>query len=194
MSARVCLLLLASGCAALVDEQEPPDAGVDAGEVIDPPAGPFTLASTMLANGGTFDTANTCEGANTSPELVWTNPPVGTRSYAVVLTDIERSIVQWVIFDVPASATGLPPGVQKVYSPSNVPGAHQTESFQPSVTGYLGPCPPPGQGTRTYDITLYALDVAQLPGASPMTTRLQALGLIAMHTLATTRLVGMYAR
>lgn len=84
--------------------------------------------------------------------------------------------------------------MQKVYAPSNVPGAHQTTSYQTAVFGYLGPCPPMGQGVHTYELAAYALDVAALPGASQTTTRQQAVVLIAMHARATARLTGSYVR
>src|SRR5262249_42139143 len=132
----------------------------------DAPPGSFALSSPMLASGASFDPANTCDGADTSPQLVWTNAPAGTRSFAVVLTDQSIGLVHWVIYDVPAAATGLPANVDKAYAPANVAGAHQTESFQASARGYLGPCPP---NLHTYQFAAYALDVDVLPGTSMST-------------------------
>lgn len=164
------------------------DAGPDA------PPGAFMLTSPALVEGGPIDAAVTCDGANASPELTWTSAPAGTQSFAVVLTDKTNDLVHWVIYDIPATATGLPSGVMKVYSPTNVPGAHQTTSYNTSVTGYLGPCPPQGQGAHTYELAVYALDVPTLPGASSTTTRQQAVPIIMMHALAAATLTGTFER
>jgi phosphatidylethanolamine-binding protein (PEBP) family uncharacterized protein len=98
-------------------------------------------------------------------------------------------LVHWVIYDIPASATGLPANVEKAYAPGNVPGAHQTRSYSAGTTGYLGPCPP---NTHTYRFEVIALDVTPLPGTSAMTTRDQAVPLIDMHALARATLTGTY--
>jgi len=161
----------------------------DAPPVGDAPPGSFALSSPMLASGASFDPANACDGADTSPQLVWANAPAGTRSFAVVLTDQSINLVHWVIYDVPAAAAGLPANVDKTYAPANVAGAHQTESFQASARGYLGPCPP---SLHTYQFAAYALEVDVLPGTSMSTTRAQAVPLVMQHQLATATLVGMY--
>src|SRR5882672_3094433 len=70
------------------------------------PGGTMTLTSPAFSEGGTIPTVNTCKGANTSPALTWTGTPSGTQSFAVVLTDLTISMAHWVIYDIPASATG----------------------------------------------------------------------------------------
>lgn len=151
----------------------------------------FALTSPSLADNATFDATNTCDGADTSPLLAWTGAPASTQSYAVVLLDNSISLVHWVIYDVPATATGIPANVDKTYAPGNVIGAHQTPSFQATTIGYLGPCPPT---LHTYQFTVYALDVATLPGASMMTPSGDALASIDEHRLATGMLTGTYQR
>lgn len=146
---RIVLVLLAA-CGGGSDPKAT-DAAID-GTTVDaavdaPPAGAFTVTSPMLAAGALFDAANTCDGANTSPQLVWTAGPTGTMSYAVVFTDKTNALIHWIIYDIPASATGLPADVQKAYMPSNVTGAKQTLSYQ-NVRGYLGPCPPGHASSR----------------------------------------------
>lgn len=175
------------------------DAAIDSPGAADAAAdstsgGMFTLTSTVLTEGASLMAVNTCDGANTSPDFTWTNPPAGTQSFAVVLTDKSNNLVHWVIYDVPAVATGLPANVMKAYAPTNVPGAHQTASYQSTTTGYLGPCPPTGQGAHIYEFAAYGLDVATLPGATQTTTRAQAVTAITQHMLGTAKLTGMYAR
>jgi Raf kinase inhibitor-like YbhB/YbcL family protein len=160
------------------------DAAIDA-----PISGAFTLSSPSLAPGASFDAANTCNGANTSPQLAWSAGPAGTMSYAVVFTDKSNSLIHWVIYDIPASATGLPANVAKTYMPANVVGAKQTASYQATVRGYLGPCPPT---LHTYEFVVYALSVATLPGATMATTRIQAETIIQQNDLGMAALSGTY--
>jgi Raf kinase inhibitor-like YbhB/YbcL family protein len=196
---RLAIVLLAAGCgndqavqadAAVDGAVQPPDAAVDASTA------PFTLTSPTVSDGATIATVNTCDGANTSPELSWSGNTNGAKSFAVVMTDltITNSLVHWVIYDIPASAAGLPAGVQKTYSPTNVMGAHQTTSYQMAVRGYLGPCPPAQDGAHAYEIAVYGLDVEMLPGTSMMTTRQQAVPLIKQHETAKATLTGSYDR
>jgi Raf kinase inhibitor-like YbhB/YbcL family protein len=185
-----CLALTAcssNGTPADVDAAPVIDAAVGLDVVIDGPG--LTLTSPVLTEGGAISAVNTCNGANTSPQLDWIGQPSGTLSYAVVLTDKSNQLVHAVIYDIPATATGLPANVEKLYTPSNVPGAHQTSSYQTAVRGYNGPCPP---SQHTYEFALYALDVATLPGATMGTTRSQALTLIQAHDLAMATLTGTY--
>lgn len=157
-------------------------------------ASAFALTSPMLAPGAAFAAANTCDGANTSPQFVWSAPPANTQSFALVLTDNSNGLVHCVIYDVPASATGLPAAVMNAYAPTNVTGAHQTASYSAAVRGYNGPCPPAGGGAHNYEFAAYALDTAALPGASMSTTRAQALTLIMQHQLGKVSLAGTYMR
>ncbi len=152
------------------------------------------VLSPMLTEGATIATANTCDGANTSPQLAWTGNTMNAQSFAVVLTDKSNGLVHAVIYDIPASATGLPADVEKVYAPTDVPGAHQTDSYTAGMRGYRGPCPPVNGGAHTYEFALFGLDVAALPGASMTTTRAQAVTLINQHKTATVTLTGMYMR
>ncbi|HEY5926493.1 MAG TPA: YbhB/YbcL family Raf kinase inhibitor-like protein [Kofleriaceae bacterium] len=190
MRTRVDLLLVLAACGL---DAPAKDASIEPPE-IESPNGLFTLTSPALIDGGAFAAVNTCDGRNVSPELAWRNPPRGTRSFAVVLSGRRAPVEQWVIFDVPASRRELPPAVQRAFSPNNVLGAHQTPSFVEYVTGYLGPCPPPGDRRHTYTVTVYALDVAKLRGIAPETPRQHAHRLILEHALASATLTAVYVR
>jgi Raf kinase inhibitor-like YbhB/YbcL family protein len=175
-----------------------PDAvidGVNSG--IDTPPTDMAITSTAFAEGAVFPDVHTCGAdgmaANTSPPLAWTDPPAGTLSFAVVFTD-RIGIIHSVIYDIPASATGLPPVVEKTFAPANVAGAHQTVTLGGVAFGYAGPCPPPGDAAHTYEFELFALDVATLPGADMTTTQSQARTLILAHDLASCELTGTYQR
>ena len=110
-------------------------------------------------------------------------------SYAVVLTDKSNNLIHWVIYDIPSTATGLPANVQKAYLPSNVTGAKQTTSYQATVRGYLGPCPP---SLHTYEFVVYALSVAAVPGVDMNSGRVLVEMQIKANDLGMTSLSGTY--
>ncbi len=156
----------------------------------DGPAVAMTLTSTAFAEGGVIPDLHTCQGLDQSPQLTWTNPPVGTLSFAMVLTDkTPQDFVHSVIYDIPANLTELPADIEKVFAPTDVPGAHQTRSFGNGPNGYRGPCP---QTQHTYEFAVYALDVATLPGLTMNSTANQGNAAILMHDLAVARLTGTF--
>jgi Raf kinase inhibitor-like YbhB/YbcL family protein len=157
----------------------------------DSPFTAFTLTSTVLAEGASFPQKNTCTGDNESPPLAWAGSPTGAMSFAVVLEDESITTIHSVIYDIPASATSLPAAVQKAYAPNPPAGAHQTKPGFGGGFGYLGPCPPV---EHSYAFTIYALDVAALPGATMTTTTVEAAAIIQTHTIVSARLTGKYAQ
>ncbi len=176
------LALALAGCGSDPDTQDC---------TIDPP-GALLLTSTSFAACATIPAAQACAGVNKSPDLAWSGAPSATQSFAVVMTDLSAPppLVHWVIYDIPAVATGLPAAVANSYEPDNVPGAHQTFSFDNQSRGYRGPCPPI---KHTYEFAVHALDVAILPGATMQTARAEAIELITAHQLATATLSGTYS-
>ena len=100
----------------------------------------------------------TCEGADLSPPLSWTGAPPGVKSFALIVDDPDapdpahpqRTFVHWVLYNLPATATGLPEGAQSL-----PPGTRMgTNDFRKA--GWRGPCPPVGK--HRYVFKLYALD------------------------------------
>jgi Raf kinase inhibitor-like YbhB/YbcL family protein len=175
---------LPAGCGGSSGSGPPTDAGGGGG------GGTITLTSSAFVEGGAIPVTHTCKDANTSPPLAWTGAPGGAQSFAVVLTDLSLSphLIHWAIFDISAATTELPADIQKVYAPSNVPGAHQV-SFRAQTQGYQGPCPP---NQHTYELAAYALDVATLPGATMQNTPADIVAAINMHRLASGTLTGTF--
>lgn len=171
-----------------------PDAG--SGEVEDSSttpeaAAPFKLTSTALAEGATFKTENSCNGANKSPDLSWGPGPEGTKSYAIVFNDESLGFLHGVTYDIPVTTTSAPAGVDNVYEPTKLPGAKQTLSYLTNRYGYAGPCAPK-PNEDTYEFVLYALDVETLPGMTKTTTRADAEAEVVKHSLKSTKLTGKY--
>ncbi len=55
-----------------------------------------------------------CPGRNTSPALSWQNAPAGTKSFAVLMYDIDgqfgAGVSHWVAYNIAPSSTGLKEG------------------------------------------------------------------------------------
>jgi len=138
---------------------------------------------------------HTCEGKDTSPALAWSNPPVGTGSFALIMDDPDApsgTWIHWIAYDIPATAHGLAAGLPK--NPALADGTKQgacwgVNSF--SRVGYHGPCPPPGKPHR-YSFRLYALD--RPPDLPSKATKMQVETAMNGHVLASAELVGTYGR
>lgn len=133
----------------------------------------------------------TCDGADVSPELVWSAPPAGTKSFALLMIDPDAPVgdfVHWVLYDVSADKRGLPEAVPK--NTQLADGSRQGKNDF-GKAGYGGPCPP-GHSPHRYFFTLYALDTKlNLPAGA---TRKQVEGAIKGHILARGELMGRYHR
>ncbi len=133
----------------------------------------------------------TCDGADRSPELTWTQPPAGTRTLALLVTDPDAPAgtwVHWVLYNVPSGMRGLAAAVPRQDRLAD--GSHQGRNDFGRI-GYGGPCPP-GRSVHRYVFELFALDTAlQLP---PGTTRNQLERAMEGHILAHAELLGRYGR
>src|SRR5690349_6572710 len=47
----------------------------------------FTLSAPAFANNATIPIEYSCDGKSSSPQLAWTAPPAGTKSFALVMHD-----------------------------------------------------------------------------------------------------------
>jgi Raf kinase inhibitor-like YbhB/YbcL family protein len=188
------ILIALLGCSSQIAHQ--PDAAMIDGPVrtVDAPYTPFMLKSSVIAAGAPFAIDNTCDGLDASPVLAWLGAPGGAMSFAVTLSDKTIDQLQWVIYDIPTTRTGLPTRVDQLYAPANVAGAHQTVSYSGTRRGYRGPCPPVADAAHTYELAVYALDVTKLPSATSNTTAMQAATMIMQHQLEVATLAGTYAR
>jgi Raf kinase inhibitor-like YbhB/YbcL family protein len=94
--------------------------------------------------------------------------------------------VHWVLYDIPATADGLPEGTtSETLPPGTLEGLNDWKT-----TGYRGPCPPVGR--HRYFFKLYALDAALPDLAYPTKTDLELV--MRGHVLAEAQLVGTYQK
>jgi Raf kinase inhibitor-like YbhB/YbcL family protein len=151
----------------------------------------FALSSSAFQPGATIPRQHTCDGADQSPELSWSDTPAGTKSLALIVEDPDApggTFVHWVVFNLPPQPMEIPAGVSHQTVLDN--GARQGRNDFRRV-GYGGPCPPRGPAHHYY-FRLYALDapLEVTPGATASEVRSAAQG----HTLGQADLAGMYGR
>jgi len=164
--------------------------------------GPFTLTSTTFKDGTLMprnvsnksNPANpnpNCVGDNVSPQLSWSNPPEGTRSYALTMVDPEGrgglGVHHWVAYGIPANVTAFAEGETSQETNKYV-GGKSTQG----VRFYSGPCTPPGS-PHHYTFLIIATDLE--PGALPPDLTLPDLqARLAGHTKGAAGLVGLFVK
>ena len=119
---------------------------------------PFTLTVVDGNANGTLPSAQIngahgCKGGNTPPQLLWSAPPAGTKSYAVTMLDQTArkgaGFWHWAVFDIP-------PGTETLAAKTVPPGVKSGRNDFGDA-GYGGACPPAGDPAHTYAITVWAL-------------------------------------
>lgn len=154
----------------------------------------FTLSSSSFESGSEIPRAHTCEGEDTSPPLRWSDPPEGTKSFALIVEDPDapdpaapRMIwVHWVLYDIPAEVSSLPEGVTK----GSLPAGCREGLNDWKRTGYGGPCPPIGR--HRYFHRLHALDTTLGELGQPPKSRLEEA--MRGHVLGVAELMGTYRK
>src|SRR3989304_4114469 len=149
------------------------------------------LLSASFAHGGPIPVRHTCDGANTSPPLSWSDVPNGAKSLALIVDDPDapdpaapkRIWVHWVLYNIPPSVSELPEGGAR----SPVPAGAREGLNDGDASGYDGPCPPIGR--HRYFHTPYALD-AELPELGPKARRRDLDAAMKGHILGTASLMG----
>lgn len=134
-------------------------------------AASFTLSSTDLSPSKPIDSQFVysgfgCTGKNLSPALQWSNPPEGTKSFALLVHDPDAPTGgagwwHWLVLNLPADTRALAQGVGTADGKALAPGAIQL-STDFGAPGWGGPCPPVGDKAHRYIFTVYALKVEKL--------------------------------
>ena len=157
-----------------------------------PPTNPtMKLSSAAFREGQRIPVEYTCDGANVSPPLQWTDAPAGTKSFALICEDPDApsgTWVHWVLYNLPPTTCELHQHLPTSELLSE--GAKQGRTDFHRV-GYGGPCPPPGK-PHHYTFTVYALD-AELPLAEGL-NKADLLKAMEGHIVAQGSLVAIYER
>lgn len=155
---------------------------------------PLTITSPAFANGRDIPSDHTCEGADTSPALAWSDAPAGTKSFALIVDDPDapdpaapkRVWVHWVLYNLPVDSRGLTEAI----APANLPAGTREGTNDWKRTGYGGPCPPIGR--HRYFFKLFALDTVLSDMKNPTKAQLEAA--MRGHVLERAELLGLYQK
>ena len=130
---------------------------------------------------------------NVSPPLEWTGIPEGTQSIALLMesdqiaheTDPDVKWTHWLIWNIPADATGLPERVATTTEVAAIGAGVRQGTNDDNAIGYYGPCPVPTTVTYRqtqlkivfeYVFHVYALDtVLDLPAGATRSEFIQAI-------------------
>lgn len=153
------------------------------------------LASPAFGNGARLPDRFTADGTGVSPPLVWSEPPAGTASFALIVEDPDapagQPLVHAIVWNIPALERRLVEGAIKR---DGLEGADGSDVGRNSLysEGWLPPDPPTGHGNHDYVFQLFALSqtpaIASNPGRTALVDALRG------HVLAAGILIGTYSR
>lgn len=180
-------LLLFVGFAASVAAQRPAPRAV------------LTLSSPAFADGALIPATHAQAGRDVSPPLTWSGVPDSTRSFVLIVRDLDalvgdgsEDVLHWMLWNIPAGTTSLPAGV---------PSAAQLDNGtrQISISGpyYRGPAAPASGPPHHYVFELYALDITLNIAPTAMSaaaTREAVMRAMAGHIRSKGVLTGRYQR
>ena len=157
----------------------------------------FVVESPTMSTGQMMPRDYSPDGRNVSPPLTWRALPEGTRQLAVICQDHGAGNpppwVHWIIYNIPATAGGLPEGIP--FDPADAMPAGLEGAAQGSngwgLPMYRGPAPPGGT-VHHYDFAVFALDAElDLPAGL---TRAELLEAIDGHVIGQGNMVPIYRR
>lgn len=149
----------------------------------------FKAWSTAFDEGGAIPMRHSKEGENLAPAIEWSEPPSGTRSYALLCEDPDAPLgifTHWMMWDIPGDTTAIAEGS----APGQV-GHAGTNDF--GEEGYGGPLPPAGHGPHRYFFKVYALDMKRIPLANGA-RRTEFERALWGHVIEETSVMGKYER
>lgn len=162
------------------------------------------LTTTAFSDGGlipikfTQAAPGAAPGGGTSPELTWTNVPVGTQSFVLHMHDVDVSRnktaddnLHWLVWNMSATLTNLPEGV-----PAGSQLADGSYQINVLSAAYRGPGAPASGPLHHYVFELYALDTKLdiKPSAEGSEMRRIILKAIDGHVLGKAAYVGLFKR
>jgi Raf kinase inhibitor-like YbhB/YbcL family protein len=165
----------------------------------------MTLTSSAFADGGMIAAKNAQPGRDVSPPLSWSGAPDSTRSFVLIVHDIDAAIgdgeddmLHWMVWNIPGSATSLPEGVPQGPTIAGM-GTGNQAARQLSATGpnYRGPAAPATGPVHHYVFELYALDAPvniTVVGQGAPLNRAQLMTAMQSHVRGKAALVGLYRR
>lgn len=149
------------------------------------------VKSDAFEQDGMIPSKHTGEGEDVSPALSWTNPPEGTKAFAVICHDPDAPLVSsngtygfvhWVLYNIPRDVSSL----------DEATGLYTKGVSDFGNAGYNGPMPPNGHGLHRYYFWVLALN--EEVELDPGLTMWQLLEKIEPNLIGMNRLTGRYKR
>ncbi len=149
------------------------------------------LFSSAFPHDGAIPRKYTCDGADVSPPLAWSDVPPEAKTLALIVEDPDAPDpsaptmiwVHWVLYNIRPACSGLAEG-------GALPAGTLEGMNDWHRTRYSGPCPPAGR--HRYFHRLYALDVVLPDLHRPTRPKLEAA--MRRHVIAEAVLIGTYRR
>jgi Raf kinase inhibitor-like YbhB/YbcL family protein len=147
------------------------------------------LVSKAFVHGGAIPSKYTCDGADISPEITFSEVPSRAVTLVLIVEDPDIPMKMppdnkwnhWIVWNIPADTRTLAEG-------STPPGVQGRGTNGKS--GYGGPCPPDRE--HRYIFTAYAIDrMINLPLHA---TKQDVIAAIQSHILDKAELIGRYKR
>lgn len=157
--------------------------------------GRIDLSSPAFAHGARLPVRFTADGEGVSPPLVWSAPPAGTVTLALIVEDADAPtpspLVHALVWALPADERGLAEGAIRADGKGGADGRDVGRNSY-LAEGWLPPDPPTGHGRHDYVFQIFALSEAPEIGADPGRSDMAAAmkGIV----LASGVLVGTYSR
>ena len=137
-------------------------------------------------------------GEGMSPAISWTNVPAGTQTFVLNMRDLDVARnkttddqAHWVVWNIPATATGLPEAV-----PKGSPLADGSQQISATGAVYRGPGAPATGPLHHYMFEVFALDIKLevAPGADAFETRANVFKAMQGHVLGKAVYGGLFRR
>ncbi len=139
--------------------------------------------------GDTIPKKYTCDGEEISPGLKWDDVPSGTKSFALIMEDLDvpsrsNPLTLWIVYNIPGDVREI--------ETNTIPDEAQVGTNDLGKGGYSGPCPEPGTDPQRYRLQVYALDTEfDIPAGETKHTLMTAMK---DHILATAEALATYKR
>jgi Raf kinase inhibitor-like YbhB/YbcL family protein len=160
----------------------------------------MTLTSSGFKDGESMPKKYSQAGTELSPPLAWNGAPDSTKSFVLIVHDLDAAVgtsrtddvLHWLLWNISGTSRSLPEGVSQ--GPELPDGTRQI-----SVSGpyYRGPAAPATGPVHHYVFELFALDVMlEVPplGTPPAATRTAVIGAMAGHVRAKGVMFTLYRR
>jgi len=159
----------------------------------------MSFSTTAWTDGAVIPVRYSQAGEEHSPPLAWSDAPATTKSFVIVVRDIDAmnntgtgDFLHWLVWNIPGDSRGLPEGLPQ--GPQLPNGTRQISATGPY---YRGPAAPSNAPAHHYVYELYALDtmleIAPV-GASPADTRTAIFTAMAGHVVGRGAFVGRFKR